>query len=147
MLRLEPEAQAYRLWWMVVLGKMTAYRRLCLVGREMDEKWGGIEKNGAVQRDYRGLGVWGARVMNEADGRMSKSKRWLGVSGWRWRLVSGGVLISSYTAPSFRRRKNDWVKMVLIMEISLIRGKELFVLCKLNICVNLLGKEICTYGF
>ena len=49
MLRLEPEAQAYRLWWMVVLGKMTAYRRLCLVGREMDEKWGGIEKNGAVQ--------------------------------------------------------------------------------------------------
>ena len=27
------------------------------------------------------------------------------------------------------------------------RGKELFVLCKLNICVTLWVEEICTYGF
>ena len=27
------------------------------------------------------------------------------------------------------------------------RGKEFFVLCKLNICVTLQGKEIAAYGF
>ncbi len=82
-----------------------------------------------------------------------KGKKKSGKRGKRKVKVGGNVgrcyviITDVYTAPSFRRRKNDWVKMVLIMEISLIRGKELFVLCKLNICVNLLGKEICTYGF